>query len=78
MAKIQFKDFIILSNNEISKLAIQAEKELFDLRFKKATRQPFKSHEIKEKKRQLTYLKNILTLRINTIDKKQNNIITKL
>ena len=26
----------------------ETEKELFDLRFKKATRQPFKPHEIKD------------------------------
>ena len=43
----QFNDIKLFSNIEISKHIIQAEKELFDLKFRKATRQPFKSHEIK-------------------------------
>ena len=29
----------------------ETEKELFDLRFKKATRQPFKPHQIKARKK---------------------------
>jgi len=67
-----------LSNNEISESIIQIENELFNLRFKKATRQSFKSHEIKQKKRQLASLKRILTLRIFAIENKQNKIIKKL
>jgi len=46
----QFTDIISFSNNEISNAIIQTEKELFNLRFRKATRQSFKSHEIKQKK----------------------------
>ena len=38
----------------------ETEKELFDLRFKKATRQPFKPHEIKAAKKKVAILKNIL------------------
>lgn len=60
----QFSDMISFSNNDISKAIIKTEKELFNLRFKKATRQSFKSHEVKEKKRQLVHLKTILTLRL--------------
>lgn len=60
----QFSDMISFSNNDISKAIIKTEKELFNLRFKKATRQSFKSHEVKEKKRQLAHLKTILTLRL--------------
>ena len=49
----QFTDIKRLSNIEISKNIVQIEKELFDLKFRKATRQPFKSHEIKYAKRKL-------------------------
>ena len=42
----QFNDIKTLSNIEISEAIITTEKELFNLKFKKATRQPFKSHEI--------------------------------
>ena len=38
----------------------KAEKLLFDLRFKKATRQPFKPHEIKPTKKKVATLKTIL------------------
>jgi large subunit ribosomal protein L29 len=60
----QFSDMISFSNTDISSAIIKTEKELFNLRFKKATRQSFKSHEVKEKKRQLAHLKTILTLRL--------------
>ena len=43
MSLPQFNDIKALSNTEISEAIIQTEKELFNLRFKKATRQPFKS-----------------------------------
>ena len=38
----------------------ETEKELFDLRFKKATRQPFKPHQIKATKKKVAILKTIL------------------
>ena len=50
MSLPQFTDIISLSNTEISEALIETENELFNLRFKKATRQSFKSHEIKHKK----------------------------
>ena len=78
MSRVQFTDSLSLSNKEISEAIIQTETELFNLRFKKSTRQSFKSHEIKQKKRYLVYLKNILTSRINSIENKQKNIILKL
>ena len=59
----QFTDIIALSDIEISEAIIETENELFNLRFKKATRQSFKSHEIKHKKRRLAQLKTLLTLR---------------
>jgi large subunit ribosomal protein L29 len=62
----QFNDILSLSALEISKAIIETENELFNLRFKKATRQSFKSHEIKHKKRRLAQLKTLLPLRIKT------------
>lgn len=58
-------DISQFTNDELSNEIIQTEKELFELRFKKATRQPFKSHEIRKKKRKLVHFKTILTLRLN-------------
>ena len=78
MGRPQFNDIISLSNTQISEAIIQTEKELFNLRFKKATRQPFKSHEIKNTKRRLTQLKTILTRRLDAIQQKQNNTVEKL
>ena len=54
------KDNMSMSTQELIKELKEAEKLLFDLRFKKATRQPFKSHEIKINKKKIATLKNIL------------------
>nr|YP_009029510.1 ribosomal protein L29 [Lithodesmium undulatum]AGH29041.1 ribosomal protein L29 [Lithodesmium undulatum] len=74
----KFNDIITLSNTEISEAIIQAEKELFNLKFKKATRQPFKPHEIKATKRRLAQLKTLLTSRLDIIEKKRSNTLVKL
>ena len=75
----QFTDILSLSNIEISEAIIENENELFNLRFKKATRQSFKSHEIKHIKRRLAQLKTLLTLRLENSDQKEeiNKLITK-
>ena len=44
----QFTDIISLSTTEISEAIIETENELFNLRFKKATRQSFNLHEISQ------------------------------
>ena len=62
-----FSDIKSLSNNEISETIIETEKELFNLRFKKATRQPFKPHQIKYAKRRLAHLKTVMTLRLQDL-----------
>jgi len=49
-----------MSTQELIKELKEAEKVLFDLRFKKATRQPFKPHEIKATKKRVATLKTIL------------------
>ena len=72
----QFTDIISLSNTEISEAIIETENKLFNLRFRKATRQSFKSHEIKHKKRQLAQLKTLLTLRSQNVEQKDENVTT--
>jgi large subunit ribosomal protein L29 len=63
-----FTDIISLSNVEISDAIIETETKLFQLRFKKATRQNLKSHQIKHTKRQLAQLKTLLTLRLESLE----------
>ena len=75
MSLSQFTDIISLSNAEISAAIIETENQLFNLRFKKATRQSFKSHEIKHKKCRLAQLKTLLTLRLQNLEQKENNLI---
>jgi ribosomal protein L29 len=53
-----------MSTQELIKELKEAEKVLFDLRFKKATRQPFKPHEIKAMKKKVATLKNILRSKV--------------
>lgn len=74
----KFTDIISRSNTEISEAIIETENELFNLRFKKATRQSYKSHEIKHAKRRLAQLKTILTLRLQKLDQKDDNVVNKL
>ena len=64
MSRVQFNEMRALPNSEISQAIIQTEQELFQLQFKKATRQSFKPHEIKNAKRRLAQLKTLLTLRL--------------
>lgn len=63
-----FTDIISLSNTEISEAITETENQLFNLRFKKATRQSFKSHEIKSAKRRLAQLKTLLTERFQKLE----------
>ena len=74
MSLSKFNDIISLSNTEISQAIIETEKQLFDLHFKKATRQIFKSHEIKNAKRRLAQLKTFLTMKLEKI-KENDNIV---
>ncbi|MCL4386275.1 MAG: 50S ribosomal protein L29 [Cyanobacteria bacterium] len=75
MAIPQFADIMSLSNTEISEVIIETENKLFNLRFKKATRQTFKVHEIKHTKHQLAQLKTLLTLRLQILEKKEEDLI---
>jgi len=66
MGLSKFTEIVSLSKDELSETIIETENELFNLRFKKATRQTFKSHEIKSKKRLLAQLKTLLTKRVES------------
>ena len=61
----------LFKNSEISEAVIETESELFNLRFKKATRQSFKSHDIKHTKRRLAQLKTLLTLRLENLEQQE-------
>ena len=71
MSLPQFTDIISFSTTEISEAIIETEYKLFNLRFKKALRQSFKSHEIKHTKRRLAQLKTLLTLRLENVEQKK-------
>lgn len=64
MSLSQFTDILSLSSTQISEEIIKTEKELFDLYFKKATRQTFKSHQIKNTRRKLAQLKTLLNSQV--------------
>jgi ribosomal protein L29 len=74
----QFTEILSLSNTEISEAIIETENELFSLRFKKATRQAFKPHEIKYAKRRLAQLKTLLTMRLKERDVQEKDILPNL
>lgn len=78
MSLPQFNDIKGFSNTEISDAILKTEKELFNLKFKKATRQPFKSHEIKFAKRRLAQLKTVLTLRLEALEQTNTNAVANL
>lgn len=71
-----FADIISFSNPEISEAIIETENQLFNLRFKKATRQSFRSHEMKHTKRRLAQLKTLLTLRLRNLKSDDESLIT--
>jgi large subunit ribosomal protein L29 len=76
MSLPSFSEILSLSNTEISETIIETENKVFNLRFKKATRQSFKSHEIKHAKRRLAQLKTLLTARLETFDQTDETFIT--
>jgi len=64
MSLSKFTDLLSLSTTEIYNEVVETETKLFNLRFKKATRQNYKSHEIKKTKRLLAQLNTLLTSRL--------------
>jgi large subunit ribosomal protein L29 len=78
MSLPQFADIIPLSNKEISEEIIKTESEIFNLRFKKATRQSFKSNDLKDAKRKLAQLKTLLGMRLEEKQNNEENVINEL
>jgi large subunit ribosomal protein L29 len=76
MGLAKFTEIVSLSNNEISEAIIEAENQLFNLRFRQATRQSFKSHEIKNTKRRLAQLKTLLKVRLQNLEQEDNNLVS--
>ena len=68
----QFNDIRSLSRIEISEAILETENKLFNLRFKKATRQNFKPHDVKQTKRRLAQLKTLLTIRLESLEQEKN------
>ena len=75
MSLSKFSEIRELSNGEIADTILKLEKELFTLQFRKATRQSFKSHEIKLTKHKLAQLKTLLTSRLKLAEKTIGNVI---
>ncbi len=68
MSLPQISEVKNLTNEELSQEILKVKKELFDLKFKKATRQSFKPHKIKHLKHKLAQLLTIEHQKIlNTI-----------
>ncbi len=75
MSLSKFSKIRELSNGEIANTILKLEKELFTLQFRKATRQSFKSHEIKLTKHKLAQLKTLLTSRLKLAEKTIGNVL---
>ena len=73
MSLPKFTDNLSLLDTEILESIKKTENHLFTLHFKKATRQNFKSHEIKLTKRKLAQLKTLLTTRLQNSTKTTKN-----
>jgi ribosomal protein L29 len=78
MSLSKFADLISLSNKEISEEIIKTETEIFNLRFKKATRQSFKSNDIKDAKRKLAQFKTLLGMRLEENENTEETVINQL
>ena len=78
MSLSKFADIISLSNKEISEEIIKTENEIFNLRFKKATRQRFKPNDIKSAKRKLAQFKTLLGMRLEETENNEETVINQL
>ena len=78
MSLSKFADIISLSNSEISEEIIKTENEIFNLRFKKATRQSFKPNDIKNAKRKLAQFKTLLVMRLEETENNKETLINQL
>ena len=74
----QFKTVRTFSNRKVARTLSETEKNLFDLEFKKATRQTFKPHEIQYAKRRIAQLKTLLTLRLDLLERRRTNTVNEI
>jgi large subunit ribosomal protein L29 len=72
----RFTDILSLSNAEILEAILETENQLFNLRLRKATRQNFKSHEIKTTKRRVAQLKTLLTVRLENFEQSEGTLVS--
>jgi|TARA_B110000240_G_scaffold131930_1_gene146459 large subunit ribosomal protein L29 len=78
MSLPKYADIISLSNKEISEEIIKTENEIFNIRFKKSTRQSFKSNELTNAKRKFAQLKTLLGVRLEETENNEENVINQL
>jgi len=78
MSLSKFADIISLSNKEISEEIIKTENEIFNLRFKNATRPSFKPNDIKNAKRKLAQFKTLLGMRLEETENNEETVINRL
>ena len=78
MSLPKFNNLISLSNNEIAEQILKTENEIFNLRFKKATRQSFKPNDIKNAKRKLAQFKTLLGMRLEETENNEETVINQL
>ena len=64
MSLSKFDNFLSLSNTEIDEKIKQTQSNIFNLKFKRATRQNFKLNKLKNEKRKLAQLKTLLTRKL--------------
>lgn len=78
MKKTKFTDITSLSTEKIIEEISLTEREIFNLRFKKATRQTFKSHHFKILKKKLAQLKTFLTEKVEKMEGEEKNVLNEL
>jgi len=77
MNKPKFTSLTLLSDKLVIDEINATEIKIFNLRFKKATRQNFKPHELKVSKKKLAQLKTLLNQRINSVKQKEESALNK-
>nr|QYB18935.1 ribosomal protein L29 [Climaconeis sp.] len=72
MSQSKFNKINLFSNQEISETIMKLENQLIKLYIKKATRQNFKPHKIKNAKHELAQLKTLISIRLKDLEQKTN------
>lgn len=75
MSLPKYSDNLSFSTLELVQELSKIEFEVFDLHFKKSTRQTFKHHELKHKKRRLAQLRTLLQIRLEDIQDDELDVL---